>query len=88
MEAQRLLRLEKRHVIVGVDTDALTSPYEADMALDRQSSKSRISSAETRSGRALGRAPKEKLVGFVMQEDGVPEDGSAVAPWTGRLPAA
>ena len=32
VEAQRLLRLEKRHVIVGVDTDALTSPYEADMA--------------------------------------------------------
>ena len=31
VEAQRLLRLEKRHVIVGVDTDALTSPYEADM---------------------------------------------------------
>ena len=32
MEAQRLLRLEKRHVIVGVDTDALTNPYEAGMA--------------------------------------------------------
>ena len=31
VEAQRLLRLEKRHVIVGVDTDALTNPYEADM---------------------------------------------------------
>ena len=32
VEAQRLLRLEKRHVIVGVDTDALSSPYEAGMA--------------------------------------------------------
>ena len=32
VEAQRLLRLEKHHVIVGVDTDALTNPYEADMA--------------------------------------------------------
>ena len=32
VEAQRLLRLEKRHVIVGVDTDALTNPYEADMS--------------------------------------------------------
>jgi sarcosine oxidase subunit alpha len=26
----------------------------------------------------MNRQPKEKLVGFIMQEDGVPEDGSAV----------
>ena len=32
IEAQRLLRLEKRHVIVGVDSDALTNPFEAGMA--------------------------------------------------------
>jgi len=29
VEAQRLLRLEKGHLIVGQDTDALTTPYEA-----------------------------------------------------------
>jgi len=28
VEAQRLLRLEKGHLIVGTDTDALTNPYE------------------------------------------------------------
>ena len=32
VEAQRLLRLEKGHLIVGQDTDALTNPYEANMA--------------------------------------------------------
>jgi sarcosine oxidase subunit alpha len=32
VEAQRLLRLEKGHVIVGQDTDGLTTPLEADMA--------------------------------------------------------
>ena len=32
VEAQRLLRLEKGHLIVGHDTDALTNPYEADLA--------------------------------------------------------
>ena len=32
VEAQRLLRLEKGHIIVGQDTDALTHPEEADMA--------------------------------------------------------
>lgn len=32
VEAQRLLRLEKQHVIVGQDTDALSNPLEADLA--------------------------------------------------------
>ena len=31
VEAQRLLRLEKGHIIVGQDTDGLTHPYEAAM---------------------------------------------------------
>ena len=31
LECQRLLRLEKGHIIVGQDTDGLTSPLEADM---------------------------------------------------------
>ncbi|MDA1049430.1 MAG: 2Fe-2S iron-sulfur cluster-binding protein [Planctomycetota bacterium] len=32
VEAQRLLRLEKGHLIIGQDTDALTTPFEADVA--------------------------------------------------------
>lgn len=32
VEAQRLLRLEKGHLIVSQDTDALTNPFEADLA--------------------------------------------------------
>ena len=32
LEAQRLLRLEKGHFIIGQDTDALTNPFEADVA--------------------------------------------------------
>ncbi|MBC8115178.1 MAG: FAD-dependent oxidoreductase, partial [Candidatus Saccharimonas sp.] len=31
IEAQRLLRLEKKHLLPGVDTDALSNPLEADM---------------------------------------------------------
>jgi sarcosine oxidase subunit alpha len=31
VEAQRLLRLEKGHIIVSQDTDGLTTPHEADM---------------------------------------------------------
>jgi sarcosine oxidase subunit alpha len=32
VEAQRLLRLEKGHLIVGQDTDGLTQPFEANLA--------------------------------------------------------
>jgi sarcosine oxidase subunit alpha len=31
IEAQRVLRLEKGHIIIGQDTDGVTTPYEADM---------------------------------------------------------
>ena len=31
VEAQRIMRLEKGHIIIGQDTDGLTQPYEADM---------------------------------------------------------
>ncbi len=36
VEAQRLLRLEKRHVIVGVDTDALSQPVRSRYGLGGQ----------------------------------------------------
>jgi len=77
VEAQRLLRLEKRHVIVGVDTDALSNPYEAGMAwvakLDKQdfigrNALSRFADAD----------PQQNLVGFVMNDDAVPQDGAAI----------
>ena len=32
VEAQRVLRLEKGHIIIGQDTDGLTHPHEAGMA--------------------------------------------------------
>ena len=32
LEAQRVLRLEKGHIIIGQDTDAMTFPHEVDMA--------------------------------------------------------
>ncbi|TCK07209.1 2Fe-2S iron-sulfur cluster-binding protein [Marinobacterium mangrovicola] len=32
VEAQRILRLEKGHIIVGQDTDGLTNPFEANMS--------------------------------------------------------
>jgi sarcosine oxidase subunit alpha len=77
VEAQRLLRLEKRHVIVGVDSDALTGPYDAGMAwtvtLDKADFVGR-----TALRRAAEENPRDLLVGFVMQDDLVPDDGAAI----------
>ena len=77
VEAQRLLRLEKRHVIVGVDTDALSNPYETGMAwvakLDKPDFIGRNALA-----RQVNAAPQQTLVGFVMNDDELPQDGAAI----------
>lgn len=77
VEAQRLLRLEKRHVIVGVDTDALTNPFEAGMGwvakLDKEDFIGRAALQ-----RLAGEQPRQNLVGFVMSENALPEDGAAI----------
>jgi sarcosine oxidase subunit alpha len=77
VEAQRLLRLEKKHVIVGVDSDALTTPFQADLAwvarLDKPDFVGRHALAKS-----ANEVPADKLVGFIMKDDVVPEDGCAV----------
>jgi sarcosine oxidase subunit alpha len=78
VEAQRTLRLEKGHIIVTQDTDALSTPLEADMAwtvkLDKPDFIGRTSLAQLRD-----EEPSQKLVGFEMS-DGfpVPDEGSAI----------
>ena len=79
VEAQRVLRLEKQHAIVGHDTDALTTPCEAGPGLGRQGSTSPTSSAATRSGRRTGRGLRQRLVGFDARGTRRPaEEGAAV----------
>jgi sarcosine oxidase subunit alpha len=77
VEAQRLLRLEKRHVIVGVDTDALTNPFEAGLAwtvkLDKEDFIGRVALH-----RLATQTPNQNLVGIVMNGGPLPEDGAAI----------
>lgn len=77
IEAQRLLRLEKRHVIVGVDSDALTNPYEAGMAWVPNLDKEDFIGRKALAGFST-QSPPQKLAGFVMNENVLPEDGAAV----------
>lgn len=77
VEAQRILRLEKMHIIPGQDTDLLTTPLDvgADWVVKFDKGDFvgagglRIASEQNR---------RDKLVGFVMNSDAVPHDGDSV----------
>jgi sarcosine oxidase subunit alpha len=78
VETQRILRLEKGHLIPGADTDALSNPYEAGVGFAIRDEK------EDFIGKAFladfkQRKIENKLIPFRLQEgDQIPTDGVAV----------
>ena len=75
VEAQRILRLEKGHIIVGQDTDALSDPIAADMAWVVKHDKPNFLGNRPLA-RIQAQGPAQKLVGFRVQTPGVvPEEG-------------
>ncbi len=78
LEAQRILRLEKGHVIVNQDTDSVTTPLELGMDWAVRFSKEDFVG---RGGLAsvARRGPRHRVVGFAMDpESPVPPDGAPV----------
>ena len=76
-EAQRILRLEKKHIIPGQDTDLLSTPLDSDAAwVVRFEKDDFIGRGGLIAARDLG--SRNTLVGFVMEGDEVPEDGDPV----------
>ncbi len=71
VEAQRMLRLEKGHIIISQDTDGLTIPHEADMAWAIGRKKPYFVG-----GRSIdiqvARGIERKLVGFEIADPAVP----------------
>jgi sarcosine oxidase subunit alpha len=68
VEAQRLLRLEKGHIIVGQDTDGLTNALEIDAAWALKMDKPFF--IGQRSLRILERQPRrQQLIGFALRAD-------------------
>jgi sarcosine oxidase subunit alpha len=66
VEAQRLLRLEKGHLIIGQDTDGLTTPFEA--GLDWAVKMDKPFFVGQRSLRIVQkRAPRQRLAGFALR---------------------
>jgi sarcosine oxidase subunit alpha len=75
VEAQRVLRLEKAHIIVSQDTDATTDPFAAGLGwmvkMDKPDFVGKRSLA-----RVLTQGPKQRLVGFKMlNKQVVPQEG-------------
>lgn len=85
MEAQRILRLEKGHIIVGQDTDALSDPFGANMPwvvkLDKGEFIGKPSLA-----RLSDTPPAEQLVAFVMADANLaPHEGEQMIDGDGNL---
>ena len=78
VEAQRILRLEKKHIIIGQDTDIVSNPLEGDIAWAVRFDKE-VNFIGRRALEAIQeRGLREKLVGFVMENGAIPEDGVPV----------
>jgi len=68
VEAQRLLRLEKGHIIIGQDTDGLTTPGEA--GLDWAVKMDKAFFVGQRSLMAIaGKPRRQQLIGFMLPAD-------------------
>ncbi len=75
VEAQRVLRLEKGHIIISQDTDGLTNIWEADMAWALAKSKPFFVGGRSTEIMAK-RKPTRKLIGFTLANalDPCPEE--------------
>jgi sarcosine oxidase subunit alpha len=83
VETQRLLRLEKKHIVVGQDTDALSNPYDSDMSWVVKLDKPDFIGRHALSA-LQGQSGSNRLVGFRSTTARKPVDGNAVAV-NGRL---
>jgi sarcosine oxidase subunit alpha len=78
VEAQRVLRLEKGHLIIGQDTDALSNPFDAGLEWLVRLEKPQFHGREPLL-RLKAMGSQARMVGFQMLEtDGVPSEGCQV----------
>ena len=77
VEAQRVLRLEKKHLIPGQDTDVMSNPLESDLEWAVKFEKEDFIGREALK-QVSERGYRSRMVGFVMENGAVPEDGTPV----------
>ncbi len=77
IEAQRVLRLEKQHLIVGQDTDALSEPAGSGLGWLVKADKPDFIGRDAIAAAAV-RGPGDALVGFEVTGQGIPAEGAAI----------
>jgi sarcosine oxidase, subunit alpha len=78
LEPQRILRLQKLHVLVGQDTDSESTPYGAAMPWAVKLDKQQEFIGRFALEQAVARAPSQRLVGFTTISDELPKEGAVV----------
>jgi sarcosine oxidase subunit alpha len=78
LEPQRVLRLEKMHILVGQDTDSESNPYDAALPWIVKLDKDEDFIGRWALERATERDPVGKLVGFTLPNGDVPHEGAAI----------
>jgi sarcosine oxidase subunit alpha len=78
LEPQRVLRLQKMHILVGQDTDAESNPLEAAMPWIVKLDKDEDFIGRWALELVQERGDENKLVGFTMANGAVPTEGAAV----------
>ena len=90
LEAQRILRLEKQHILIGQDTDAESDPFEVGLGWMVKADKDDFLGKRSLADLA-DEGPRERLVGFTASGDWLPPEGSSIVhdgTWVGRVTSA
>jgi sarcosine oxidase, subunit alpha len=83
LEPQRLLRLQKMHILVGQDTDSESTPFGAAMPWIVKLDKEDDFIGKWALERFAEEPPETTLVGFTLANGHVPTEGAAVLPHSG-----
>ena len=83
LEPQRLLRLQKMHILVGQDTDSESTPFGAAMPWIVKLDKENDFIGKWALERYAEEPPETALVGFTLADGDVPTEGAAVLPHDG-----
>ena len=78
LEPQRILRLQKMHILVGQDTDSESNPYTAAMPWIVKLDKDQDFIGRWALQHASQREAESSLVGFTLADGDVPTEGAAV----------
>ena len=78
LEPQRILRLQKMHILVGQDTDSESTPYSAAMPWIVKLDKEDDFIGRWALRRAAEQPAPDSLVGFTLPDGDVPTEGAAI----------